>query len=542
MGKIKVYDLEKYMGRKAHSLQLDEIVFFKDCILENDCEGFLFASHEVYDLDNRKNIPLFRFKEFNNQIDIVGHVKREDIPLPISDYDDFFLQFSIGEEYKTILYDNTIPQCELIFARLNGKEVINVRKHEWKNSKTKLSKKIASKILELRKNYWQTAIVGIKHYDFENHTGRKTFKINKEVVKDKNYPNSYPVFTKRNKKIGTLPRNHQYNFKGNIKMYQDIEDIIGKDFRGSFVVEDINFENKKNVLINIEMLVDKYNVVQVSDFKTKDSEDKITNITKEIEILKSQYYHSGFTNAKSVFGKMENFNTTLNNKVFNMNDRYTAKNQTADAEIFNKKANDLLRESQKYTDCPDGNKKENKMNMNLNKMFGDLQIGKLENNKLAISPFGLAIKTQNGYVVYDLETNEAKNVGDLVFNDFSYIYLFPTAELKVGDIIMNNGKFVVITSVEEGIKAVDVAEGTEITMITTKNIFGMKLYVKAYNLMGNMTNKDGDIGSNMMQMMMMQEMMSGGIGGSGKSNLMEMMMMMQLMGGKGGNPFDQMFK
>ena len=75
-------------------------------------------------------------------------------------------------------------------------------------------------------------------------------------------------------------------------------------------------------------------------------------------------------------------------------------------------------------------------NNSLNKMCGRIAPGMCR-----LSMNGIAIKTSNGYKVYDVNTGGLVNCGDFVFDIGDDIFfMFPTNVVNRGDIILSNGK------------------------------------------------------------------------------------------------------
>lgn len=179
------------------------------------------------------------------------------------------------------------------------------------------------------------------------------------------------------------------------------------------------------------------------------------------------------------------------------------------------------------------NTKESKMK-NLNSVFN--KFGKdfsYPTSNFAMSMFGgLAVKTKSGnYVTFNQEKLEAIDTMDMVIDGFEdFIVIMPTQKLEDGDLFIKGGSvFAMIDSKSNEAYSFD--EGTIVTLMDAKNAFGMNLYAKVFNVMGNMNTSNGSeggvFGNPMMMMMLMMKDEDGGKG----SNMMQMMMMSQMFSG-----------
>lgn len=134
------------------------------------------------------------------------------------------------------------------------------------------------------------------------------------------------------------------------------------------------------------------------------------------------------------------------------------------------------------------NEKEKKtMNINTNKIFKNLEFGKINTNDLKLSINGLAFKQEDGsYATYDIEKHEFTDVSAFVF-DTNFIFAMPVAAntLKAGDIIRHMNKYVVVVDFYEEdntIKIADPMAGEEKVLIPTKNMFGFNYFTKIVNV------------------------------------------------------------
>lgn len=142
----------------------------------------------------------------------------------------------------------------------------------------------------------------------------------------------------------------------------------------------------------------------------------------------------------------------------------------------------------KITIPNDTNKKENKtMDINTNKLFKNLEFGKVRSDAIKFSINGLAFKQEDGsYATYDVDKHEFTDVSVFVF-DTDFIFAIPVAAntLKKGDIVRHMNKYVVVLGFYEEdntIKVADPFAGEEKVLIPTKNMFGFNYYTKIMNI------------------------------------------------------------
>lgn len=107
------------------------------------------------------------------------------------------------------------------------------------------------------------------------------------------------------------------------------------------------------------------------------------------------------------------------------------------------------------------NKQSNNTNMNTNNttatnMFTSLtstlanMLGKLEPDTVRLTfNGGIAVKTTKGYKTYDVAKKKAVNMDSLVMPDMSAFLLLPSTKVKVGDIILRDGAFYSIISMDD---------------------------------------------------------------------------------------------
>ena len=181
--------------------------------------------------------------------------------------------------------------------------------------------------------------------------------------------------------------------------------------------------------------------------------------------------------------------------------------------------------------------------MNFNENAGSLfngMFGKIAPGMCRLSMNGrTAIKTSNGYKVYDVKTGRLTNCNSFVFDiGEDFFFVIPTNKVAVGDIILANGKPRAVIDVEKNaIKTFSYEDSSIETIVPEHHVFmgNTYFYGKIVSLFGNSFGKKTGMES-MMKYMMMSEMMKGN--GSGTNSIMPMMMFMN---GGMGDMFENMF-
>lgn len=154
--------------------------------------------------------------------------------------------------------------------------------------------------------------------------------------------------------------------------------------------------------------------------------------------------------------------------------------------------------------------KENKF-MNLNNLFGNLRVGKAGRD-YAITYYGTV--SYKGKTYYKGQIYEV----DGLTLPLDYLFFVPSNTVAVGDVISKNDTAYYVTKVNaNGIEAVNLETGT-VENLLAGGPFGMTMYSKLFNPMGNMVN--GNIGN----LLLMQSLMGDSKGGD-NSLLMAMMFM-----------------
>lgn len=157
------------------------------------------------------------------------------------------------------------------------------------------------------------------------------------------------------------------------------------------------------------------------------------------------------------------------------------------------------------------NRKEKESSMNL---FGDLRAGKA-GSAYSLTYFGTV--AFNGKTYYNGKIYDATG---MTLN-FDMLYIVPSPEVKKEDIIEKNGKAYYVLDVVNGVvKAIDLEAGTEENLVPG-GLFGISMYAKLFNPMGNMK------GENAFGNMLMMQALCGNGRASGDNGMLMAMMMMQ---------------
>lgn len=148
------------------------------------------------------------------------------------------------------------------------------------------------------------------------------------------------------------------------------------------------------------------------------------------------------------------------------------------------------------------NKEEKKVKEETN-MFSNLgsSFGKIGSDQFRLSINGLAVKGKDDkYVTFNPETRELVEVTTGFFDDMKdLLFLMPTTELEVGDIILHQNKpYYITVSKDNVVKGIDFEDAIESTLVPKTNVFGMKYYTKVFNCLGTNNILGTDIASNPM--------------------------------------------
>ena len=147
----------------------------------------------------------------------------------------------------------------------------------------------------------------------------------------------------------------------------------------------------------------------------------------------------------------------------------------------------------------------------------------------------IAVKTSNGkYKTYNLKTGNLTNCERFVLDIADdFFMVMPTRKLRVGDIIVFNGKPKCIIGVQDKtVSAVNYDTAVVETIIPERHVFmGKQFYGKVVSLMSaGFGGKGNSFVKNMMKMKLMGAMMggksSGNLFGSDGNNMLPMMLLM----------------
>lgn len=141
-----------------------------------------------------------------------------------------------------------------------------------------------------------------------------------------------------------------------------------------------------------------------------------------------------------------------------------------------------------YTNTVDNIMKEKEdKKMDTNKMF-NFEFGPVSSECYRLSPYGIAVNTsKNGWVSYNVKTQEVFNVNVINFDASKVIYKMPVAlnAIAAGDILMHCGKPVFVREVhlDRGIvSAVDFTTSTLVDILPVKSPFGFNFFTKVCSL------------------------------------------------------------
>lgn len=159
-------------------------------------------------------------------------------------------------------------------------------------------------------------------------------------------------------------------------------------------------------------------------------------------------------------------------------------------------------------------------------------IGKIQKGCCRLSMNGkIAIKTSDGYKVYNEKTGNLTNCSNFVLDIADDMFmLLPTKTLKSGDIVLINGKpmYILETKAKNRVEAMDYETSTIQTVIPERHaIMGRKFYGKIVSLIGSGFCGKGGFFKNMLKFKMMSSMMGGDTTGNNSfGNALPMMMLM----------------
>ena len=173
--------------------------------------------------------------------------------------------------------------------------------------------------------------------------------------------------------------------------------------------------------------------------------------------------------------------------------------------------------------------------------------GKIDKGLCALSMSGgIAIKTTNGYKTYNIAKKRLTNVTNFCMDASDMFFVLPTSKVKVGDVILVQGKPKCVLGVNEedkSIKCIDYETSEIREIVPERHVFlgSTFWYGKIVSLFGNAGLKGKGLMGKLIQLMVMKSMMGGngnGNGGDMFGGLGQMMMMQQMLGGGNGNGLD----
>lgn len=128
------------------------------------------------------------------------------------------------------------------------------------------------------------------------------------------------------------------------------------------------------------------------------------------------------------------------------------------------------------------NNGEVKMNASKN-LFGlTIEFGPLNDENIASTLIGVAVRHNDGWRVYDKEKNEIIDLGEINLGNFP-LFLVPSRKLCKGDLIKEAGEYYFVENVgEEGIHAICIENREKKLLVPCTNIAGFKIYSKVIAL------------------------------------------------------------
>lgn len=229
----------------------------------------------------------------------------------------------------------------------------------------------------------------------------------------------------------------------------------------------------------------------------------------------------------------------------------------------NKKSNNVTNNKKQSNNNMSNNTTNNTTPVN---MFGSIastfasMLGKLEPDMVRLTfNGGIAVKTKNGYKTYDVAKKKAVNMDSLVMPDMSAFLLLPSTKVNSGDIILRDGAFYSIISVNEATNELvgyNYESGKKETLVRETHCFlgntyfYSKLFSPILSFFGDkpgdkkeegseasesmllplaMMSQNGDMNS-MLPLLLMSKME-----GKEESGMLKMLMLSSMMGGNNSN-------
>lgn len=155
-------------------------------------------------------------------------------------------------------------------------------------------------------------------------------------------------------------------------------------------------------------------------------------------------------------------------------------------------------------------KEKRSMKFNIKNMLKQYMPRAIDDGSVALSISGdIAYRRKDGdYVFYDPEAKSINNCMELVFGSDALdkmVFVMPAKDVHIGDVVLNNGKYIYITNVTDtgAIKGVSLDSGRTATLVKEINtIMGFLPYAKVTSLF-SMANGKGADGIDPMFLMLM---------------------------------------
>ena len=125
----------------------------------------------------------------------------------------------------------------------------------------------------------------------------------------------------------------------------------------------------------------------------------------------------------------------------------------------------------------DNKKEEKRMNM------FNFDFGPVSNNQFRMSPYGIAVHTQNNkWIAFNAKSGELFDVDILNFNVSKLIYKMPVAlnAIAPGDIVIHNGNPMFVRSINDDgtVSVIDYTNATISNILPVKSPFGFNFFTK----------------------------------------------------------------
>lgn len=203
---------------------------------------------------------------------------------------------------------------------------------------------------------------------------------------------------------------------------------------------------------------------------------------------------------------------------------------------------EYLKILEKGTIFPSQSIEEKENTMNIPSM--NLDFGPAPSNYVRFSPYGMAIKSNDQWLMYDAKNGTTIDVTGMTFDFGNMIYKMPVAikDVRPGDVIMHKGTAIFVAETAENkITGVDILHSEEKTVIPVTNIFGFNFVTKLTPLVNfNMGTPSPDQPfGNIMQMMLLSQIFGKEQNSDGDffgEMSMEKLMMLSMLTGQQ-NPF-----